>query len=429
MFEIKALRQKKADLLAKMKALATTAKAEKRDLTETETATYDADMLAMKACDADIARVEALMEAERTAPAAGTAARADLSEAGKKGFNNLGEMMISAHAFATKGKNDDRLYAAAQGSNEAVDAEGGFLVAPEVAKTLVQRTYDTGILASRTFGMPMASNRLILNAVDEDSRADGQRWGGIQAYWQAEASQYTGTKPKFREMQLTANKLIGLCFATEEQLDDAPALEAYVTAAFPDEFAFKLDDAIYNGPGAGIPLGVLSSGCAYQVAKDAGQAAKTISATNVLNMWSHLFARSRKTAAWFINQDAEPQLYPLALANPTGAVLFQGPMYTPPGQNGNTSDYGLLMGKPVIPIEQAATVGTPGDLVLADFSQYILGKKGGIRADSSIHVAFLTGEQAFRFMLRVDGQPMWKKPLTPKNGTNLLSPFVTLQAR
>ena len=306
-----------------------------------------------------------------------------------------------------------------------MDAEGGFLIAPQITTGIMTRTYELGVLSSRTFGMPMASNRMIINAVDEDSRANGSRWGGIQAYWQAEASSYTSTKPKFRQMQFTANKLIGMAFVTEEQLDDAPALEAYLGTAFPDEFSFKIDDAIYNGSGAGIPLGVLTSGAALQVAKDGGQTAKTITTTNVLNMWARLWAPSRKNACWFINQDAEPQLYPLTLGTGTAVVL----LYTPPGAYGNNTGYGLLMGKPVIPIEQAATLGTSGDLVLADMSQYILAKKGGLRADTSIHVSFLTGEQAFRFMLRLDGQPTWKKPLTPKNGTNTLAPFITLQAR
>ncbi len=49
--------------------------------------------------------------------------------------------------------------------------------------------------------------------------------------------------------------------------------------------------------------------------------------------------------------------------------------------------------------------------------------------DTSIHVAFLTGEQAFRWQLRHDGQPFWKKPLTPKNGSSTLSPFVALATR
>jgi len=62
-------------------------------------------------------------------------------------------------------------------------------------------------------------------------------------------------------------------------------------------------------------------------------------------------------------------------------------------------------------------------------TQYILAQRADVRADTSIHVAFLTGEQAFRFMLRLDGQPTWKKPLTPYKGSNTKSPFVTLATR
>jgi HK97 family phage major capsid protein len=88
-----------------------------------------------------------------------------------------------------------------------------------------------------------------------------------------------------------------------------------------------------------------------------------------------------------------------------------------------------MMGRPVIPVEYAAALGTPGDIVLASLSQYCLATRGEAKVDTSIHVAFLTGEQAFRWQLRHDGQPFWKKPLTPKNGTATLSPFVAIAQR
>jgi HK97 family phage major capsid protein len=97
----------------------------------------------------------------------------------------------------------------------------------------------------------MNSARTIINAVDEDSRVDGSRWGGLLAYWLYEAQQYQGTKPKFREVQLVANKLIGLVYATEELLEDSAAFESYIDAVVPQELAFKADDAILNGLGAG----------------------------------------------------------------------------------------------------------------------------------------------------------------------------------
>jgi HK97 family phage major capsid protein len=191
------------------------------------------------------------------------------------------------------------------------------------------------------------------------------------------------------------------------------------------EFAFKIDDAVINGPGAGAPLGILTSNAAVVQAKDAGQAANTVSTTNILNMWSRLFGPSMKNAVWFVNQNVLPQLFPLTLGSGTAVQL----LYFPPGMNGNPGPWGKMLGRDVIPIEQAASLSSQGDIILSDMSQYILAQKGGMRADSSIHVAFLTGEMAFRFMLRLDGQPVWKKPLTPYKSSITLSPFVTLQAR
>ncbi len=72
---------------------------------------------------------------------------------------------------------------------------------------------------------------------------------------------------------------------------------------------------------------------------------------------------------------------------------------------------------------------TSGDIILADFGEYILIDKGGISNASSIHVSFLTDQTVFRFVYRVDGQPSWNAALTPyksAGATGTLSPFVVL---
>ena len=56
-------------------------------------------------------------------------------------------------------------------------------------------------------------------------------------------------------------------------------------------------------------------------------------------------------------------------------------------------------------------------------------EKGGMESASSIHVKFTTDETAFRFVMRVDGQPTWNAALTPSNGSNTQSPFITLDTR
>ena len=98
--------------------------------------------------------------------------------------------------------------------------------------------------------------------------------------WQKRGT-YQPTKPKFREMQFVANKLIALSYATEEQLADGPAWQAYVNEAVPQELAFQIDTAVYSGPGAGAPLGILNSGAVLVVPKVGGQAAATIVTANI----------------------------------------------------------------------------------------------------------------------------------------------------
>ena len=88
-----------------------------------------------------------------------------------------------------------------------------------------------------------------------------------------------------------------------------------------------------------------------------------------------------------------------------------------------------IKGAPVIEIEQCETLGTVGDIILADWSQYICADKGDIQEAMSIHVDFVYGQQLFRFTYYFDGQPRWSSPLTPFKGSNTLSPMVTLAAR
>lgn len=103
-------------------------------------------------------------------------------------------------------------------------------------------------------------------------------------------------------------------------------------------------------------------------------------------------------------------------------------MYVPAGGL-SEKPYGTLFGRPVIPLEQCSAAGDVGDIILADISQYLLIDKGGIKAASSVHVRFLYDENVFRFIYRVDGQPIWNKPLTPFKGSATVSPFVTLAKR
>jgi HK97 family phage major capsid protein len=217
---------------------------------------------------------------------------------------------------------------------------------------------------------------------------------------------------------------MSLMYVTDELLADASVLTGIAGEAFSEEIMFMTEDGIFEGDGAGKPLGILNSNCLVTVSKETGQATQTIVYENVLKMWSRCWGRSRRDAIWTINQDNEPQLYAMSQVIGTAGV----PVYLP--ANGiSGSPYGTLFGAPVVTLEYNQTVGTLGDIVLADYSQYVLADKGGVQAASSMHVAFLTDEMVFRITYRVDGEPIWNAALTPFHGSNTLSPFVALAAR
>ena len=89
----------------------------------------------------------------------------------------------------------------------------------------------------------------------------------------------------------------------------------------------------------------------------------------------------------------------------------------------------MMMGRPIIPVEQCQELGTVGDIILGDFSRYLLVDKGTAKANYSIHVKFEYDEQAFRLVYRCNGQPMLNNALTPFEGASTQSDFVVLQTR
>lgn len=347
------------------------------------------------------------------------------------GFRSFGEFLQAVAAASTPGRNiDPRLVEMrATGASEAVGSEGGFLVTTDLAAELIQVAHRTSQVVSKCRRIPISSgaNGVKLNAIAETSRADGSRWGGVQAYWIAEAaSKGTGTKPAFRQIELNLKKLIGLFYATDELLQDAAALETVARQAFAEEFAFKLDDAVVNGLGAGVPLGYMAAGCLISVAKETGQLAKTIVVDNIVKMYCRMYPGGVANAVWFVNQNVFPQLYTMGITVGTGG----SPIYLPPGGLSG-SPYSTLLGRPVIPIEHCQTLGTAGDIAFCDMSQMLVADKGGVQTASSIHVNFKYDETVFRFVYRFDSQPAWASALTPYKGTaaDTTGPFVVLATR
>ena len=347
---------------------------------------------------------------------------------GKKAFRSLGEQLIAVKDFYSDRGLDRRLteIRAASGLNESTPSEGGFLVQQDFTAELLKQTYNTNEIPNRCrrIGISGPSNSFSMNVIDETSRATGSRWGGIQVYRTNEGVATTASKPKFAKLEMKLEKMFGLCYATDENLQDAAQLSSIISQGFTEEIGFKLSDEIFRGDGAGKCLGILNSPALVTIAKETGQAADTIVVENILKMWK---CRKGRDLVWLYNQEIEDQLDSLTLAIGTGGVEMR--LFTP---NTDGTPGGKIKGAPALPVEVASAAGDVGDIVLADLSQYLLIDKGGIQAAESIHIMFLTDESTFRFIYRVNGQPIAKSKVTPYKRTDsnfYTSPFVTLAAR
>lgn len=359
-----------------------------------------------------------------------------------RGWASFGEYLFKVREAAGSPFADPRLrdlspQAAAPGIRGDVPSEGGFLVPVEYRQRLIERMYGEGELLSRLdqagMRLSLAGNTLKIPYVDETSRAAGSRWGGVRGYWVEEAGSLTDSQPAYGQLTLELKKAGCLGYVTEEMVEDYGASGQFLERAFASELTFRVEEAVVRGDGAGKPLGIKNANCTISVAKETNQTATTIWGPNIVKMWARLWAGSRRNSVWLINQDVEPYLWSLTLEGRYGSAstAVEGiPLYYPAGSELNRGEYGILMGRPVIPVEHCDTLGTAGDIILFDPASYILADKAtGIRADSSIHVKFESDQRTFRALYRVDGQPSWPSALTPAQGTNTLSPCVTLATR
>ncbi len=345
-------------------------------------------------------------------------------------FRHFGEQLQAvANFYMGRGSGDQRLIeliTPPSGANETVPSEGGFMVQTDFATELLRLTYENNEIPNRCRRIPISSNSnsFSMVTIDESSRATGSRWGGIQIYRVAEGGSTTAKKPKFGRLDLKLEKMFGVCYATDENLADATQLGAIITQGFTEEFGFVLSDEIVRGDGAGKCLGILNAPCLVTVAKETGQTADTVQTENILKMWK---SRRGRNMTWIYNQELEDQLETLVLPIGTGGVLW--PVFRMPTSPGGM---GSIMGAPALSSEVASGPGDVGDVILADLGQYLLIEKGGLQAQESLHVMFLTDEMTFRFIARNNGMPAWKNKITPYKRTDsnfYQSPFVTLAAR
>ena len=349
------------------------------------------------------------------------------------GWRSFGEFASGVKKAVDRGGSVDRRLevraAPTTVGAEGVGADGGFAVPPDFRAAIMSVVEAEDSLLSRCDRLTTSSNSLTVPA-DQTTP-----WGttGPQAYWVGENALLTQSKPSLEERTLKLNKLAVLVPVTDELLGDAPAMTSYLNNKVPAAIDFKINLAIVQGSGVAQPLGILNSDALVSITKETSQLADTIVGANAIKMWARMYGRARGNGVWLINQDIEPSLLRLTIPgiDNTGAVdTGWGTMVYMPPNGLSQSPYGTLFGRPVIPTEACETLGDKGDIFFVNLSHYLVAMKtSGVRAETSIHLWFDYDTTAFRFIMRIAGMPWWSTTISPRDGSNTLSPFVTLAER
>lgn len=441
--DITKLREEAAELHQQSVAITNKAEAETRSLTAEEMDRLDAILAEFDAKQAEIDRHARIQANEnilaqpagrKTAdkPAAPYVTVSDNRlDARNWGWKSFGEFANAVVSASTKNSTDPRLISNALSTygSEGVAADGGFAVPPEWRSQIMDAVAGEESLLARTDRQTAAGNSITF-PVDETTA--WQTSGGILSYWDGEASTMTQSKPALQDVTIKLNRVTALVPVTDELLEDAPAMGSYVARKAGEKIAYKVNNAIINGTGVGQPLGIMNAACTVSVAKESSQTATTFHAANAVKMMARMPAQSFARSVWLINQDVVPQILQLGFPVTTaaGTASGGGALYLPPQGIYSGSPYGVLLGRPIVVTEACATLGTVGDVILADLSNYLtVVKSSGLRSDSSIHLWFDQNVTAFRFVLRVGGQPWLSAAIARANGSNTLSHFITLATR
>lgn len=346
-----------------------------------------------------------------------------------KKFKSLGEQLTAIKNAAMGRKVDERLVKndLSGGLNTTIDADGGYAIQSDFVGAILDRVYERSLVLDKVTTRSITSNSNRANWVTLDDSQDASETGavvagGVQVYWCEEGTTVAKSKPSYVNDELKLAKIMGICYTTEEMLQDVPFTAQVVEESFSDAVDALLRHGIYNGNGSqsgqpNQPYGILKSNALVTVTPTGN----ALTAQDLLNMKARMRKKNWANAVWIMHPDMEASL---PLLNDGKDNL----LYMPAGGISN-AQYDTILGRPVIYDEYLSAMGTKGDILLADMAEYLIIKKGEERKDWSMHVAFLTDEQVFRIILRVNGKPMRNTTYKVRNSSLTRGAFVTLDSR
>lgn len=303
---------------------------------------------------------------------------------------------------------------------EGVGATGGFLVPPDYRAEVLAVAAESSIVRPRARIIRMNSRTVQFPVLDQTNTTAGVSpfFGGFQVFWTEEATAKDENTPTFRQITLTAHELSAISYLSDSLLaDSAVSLADFMNSEYgmPGVIAWTEDDVFLNGTGAGQPQGVIGAGCTIAEPRNVANQFSFDDAADMLQDFL-----PRRNGVWVISQSLMSMV--IQMAGPTGNASY---VWIANGRDGIPAN---MLGYPIIWSEKPPVRGTTGDVGLYNFKHYLIGDRQQTLIDTSIHARYIYNQTTWRCVHRVDGQPGLSAPLTLKDGTTQVSPFVVLSS-
>lgn len=317
------------------------------------------------------------------------------------------------------------LIAKASDITVAADDTGGVVVPPEISNTMFAVQAETAVIDPLCAHMSCSSNRIEFPKIKDYDRSSGLVYGGVKAYWKGEDAQLTQSGFKTEDIGINLHALTAYALASDQSLKFAAVdLGSYLLKTMGAAIGYKRESVFLTGTGSGMPLGILNAPCKSTVTKETNQTAATIVVKNLWKMEAALRVRNPGSVAWVYNRIASlSELRGLSLTIGTGGVQI------PAFQGNPLSNDATLDGIPIHHSEHCKATGTIGDIVLVDWSDYlVVDHRSGQEIASSIHLKFDYAQTAYRILSYVGGQPLSSQVYTDTNSKES-SPVVLMGTR
>jgi len=299
---------------------------------------------------------------------------------------------------------------------EAIGAVGGFLVPVAYRAEMFEKVYEGAVVRPRAFVIPMSTVQVQMPSMDQTivpAAPKSAFMAGTVFQWIEEATQKPEVEMLFKLIDLIVHEYAGWIPVSNNLIADSViSVEALIRAHFTKTAVGYEDWHFLNGNGVGQPQGVIGAQATIPCARTGAGAIVWADVAAMI----HAF-QPGANGVWVIHHCCLEQI--LALCDTFGNF-----MWIPNMRDGVPE---RLMGYPIVWTEKVPALGTRGDIILADFSYYLIGDREQPTIDSDRSERFRYNQTTFRLSARVDGKPWLTAPvqLMPA-GASTISPFVVL---